>query len=278
MEIFFIRHGESTHNLAGTEPYDSKIIELTDKGKAQAQETGKHLKIYGKFDMLYCSPILRCVQTTRIIAKNMNYTGEIQENGLLIEAGELNHGLSGLSGDEQDLIMKKNKKLVRLEKKMKDEKNEFKLYKLNIMYEKEAEKYLKIKPSLEERDENYNTFLNTIDRSAKRIGVVCHSGTINGILRIITGINPHNNLVRVYLSTNQLLAPKLFQSSSILILNCCIMGVLLKDGVFELVILPNTNHLSDLNEIDVQSKQKGGTISYGINKKAYLELFKGLSV
>lgn len=69
MKIYLIRHGFAYHNLAydemGTKAYnDPKYFDalLTPLGENQAKEAGKKL-INIKFNRIYCSPLLRCIQT-----------------------------------------------------------------------------------------------------------------------------------------------------------------------------------------------------------------------
>jgi broad specificity phosphatase PhoE len=66
MEILFIRHGESTENIAmkNNKEYDTNNIVLTNKGIAQAKATAKYIKkVFGKIDCIYHSPVYRCQQT-----------------------------------------------------------------------------------------------------------------------------------------------------------------------------------------------------------------------
>ena len=64
IKIIFIRHGESTENIATLQgvAYDKDSIILTKLGEDQATKTGEYLsKTFGKFDMIYSSPVRRCV-------------------------------------------------------------------------------------------------------------------------------------------------------------------------------------------------------------------------
>ena len=65
MRILFVRHGESTGNLTNCF-YDSPHVELTEKGREQALETGKRLAELlreDECDAVYCSTWLRAMQT-----------------------------------------------------------------------------------------------------------------------------------------------------------------------------------------------------------------------
>ncbi|MCS7109307.1 MAG: histidine phosphatase family protein [Candidatus Micrarchaeota archaeon] len=48
-------------------------IELTTEGRKQAYVTGKNLKKFGKFDVMFVSPCIRCRQTAEELIKGMNY-------------------------------------------------------------------------------------------------------------------------------------------------------------------------------------------------------------
>ena len=68
MEFYFIRHGQSTNNRGderSTEP------PLTDLGVEQARRAGEALSELG-ITRLYCSPMLRTLQTATIISEFLN--------------------------------------------------------------------------------------------------------------------------------------------------------------------------------------------------------------
>lgn len=82
MKLILLRHGESEENklelLQGLTPG-----KLTDLGSRQAELLGKWLKDE-KLDIIYSSPIERCVQTTKIVGKYHKgtpivYNSSIQE-------------------------------------------------------------------------------------------------------------------------------------------------------------------------------------------------------
>ena len=65
MEFYLIRHGQATNNLRELpRPADPP---LTDLGVEQAHRVGESLKAEG-IARLYCSPMLRAVQTAQIIS------------------------------------------------------------------------------------------------------------------------------------------------------------------------------------------------------------------
>ena len=67
MELYLIRHGQSTNNRG-----DARIPEtpLTEIGKQQADRAGRALKDVG-ITRLYCSAMLRAVQTAAIVGEHL---------------------------------------------------------------------------------------------------------------------------------------------------------------------------------------------------------------
>ena len=91
MEIIFIRHGESTQNVAikNNQEYDRENIKLTELGQHQAIQTGKFLKKhFGKIDAIIHSSIFRCQETAELIAKQLKFTKKLQPTALLFEPYE----------------------------------------------------------------------------------------------------------------------------------------------------------------------------------------------
>lgn len=242
MELIFIRHGESTENIAiqKGESYDVENIMLTQKGIKQAIATGSYLNVFDNIDKIYTSPVTRCVETSQQIMKSLKSNPQYIDDDLLIEAGEYQHKNAGLSADEQNKIMKENIKLTELAEKIISEKNPF--IRLNIMKQLDdiLVEYLKVRPSLDETVNRYKLFLNKMvseyKDGTKRVIVVCHGGTIEGMMYIITNISRNNHLIKIM--------PRDYEQKS-LFPNCCIMCVLLYNNVFELVTPPNDKHLNN---------------------------------
>lgn len=66
--VYFVRHGESEWNVQDR-ICGSTDIPLTDKGRRQAEETGRMLLAQGvKADVILYSPLSRAAETARIIA------------------------------------------------------------------------------------------------------------------------------------------------------------------------------------------------------------------
>jgi broad specificity phosphatase PhoE len=238
MEIYFVRHGQSTENEASDNgvAYNKDNIILTKLGQEQAKKTGKYLGEMGKFDMVYYSPIKRCVETMEYITQSMNYNGEKNENDSLVEIGEFNNPIAGLSKEEKKNFFKKNEKIIDLQKQISQEKNLFKAVELEEKLNDEYARYTKSTPDLETAIKNIKKFFNILKKQKfKRILVVTHGAIINVMMKMITNINPNNYNIYFVMPN---------QETKKYIENCCIMGILLKDKKFELVIPPNTQHLN----------------------------------
>ncbi len=80
----FIRHGESTINVAGTLSDEINKNNLTEKGIKQARRTGEQLKGL-KFDGIISSPITRAYETAKIISEYVNL--DIKKDNRLREVG-----------------------------------------------------------------------------------------------------------------------------------------------------------------------------------------------
>lgn len=84
MKLIIVRHGETEANA-------KKILQgkdggkLTEKGKQQAKEVGKHLRDHHKIDMVFCSPLDRCVETLNTILEEYPIEGEILMSNLIEE-------------------------------------------------------------------------------------------------------------------------------------------------------------------------------------------------
>jgi len=113
MELYLIRHGQSQNNAWGDSDRRVADPSLTEIGHQQAQLVAEHVrdadqfevgKGYG-FDRLFCSAMLRTLQTTAPIAKALNMTAEIwldwhEEGGIWLETDDGPKGFSGLTRSE----------------------------------------------------------------------------------------------------------------------------------------------------------------------------------
>lgn len=84
MKLIIVRHGQTIAN-------SKKIIQgkiggkLTKKGIEQAKEVGRHLKEHHQIDMVFCSPLNRCVETLNYILEEYPIEGEILMSKLIEE-------------------------------------------------------------------------------------------------------------------------------------------------------------------------------------------------
>lgn len=78
MKIYFIRHGESEANVLRVFSNRGLKHGLTKKGKKQARELVFELKDI-MFHKIYCSPLLRAIETADIIAKDKGIQLDIEK-------------------------------------------------------------------------------------------------------------------------------------------------------------------------------------------------------
>ncbi len=112
INCYFVRHGFARHNEAfnmiGESAYDCREYEdaeLCDLGHIQTKEVGDKLS-HIEFDYVYCSPLVRCIQTCVGIVKHNKYLSKIQLNDNLIE---LEHTLCNKRKNYDDLVFYLNK-------------------------------------------------------------------------------------------------------------------------------------------------------------------------
>jgi len=235
MEILFVRHAESTENVAHDNgiKYDPLNVHITKHGEKQATVTGKYLKTFGKFDAIYCSPFDRCIETCDIIVKQLKYGGKIIYDDRLREN---NWGIvDGMSKDDRKNYLKSDKKLIVLSDLCSKEKNTFKLLKLFESFIIEQNKHTASTRTINECIDDINSFLNMIKKQKfKRILVVTHGGIFDCIKSIVTNTSIFNMQLNICLESQ----PKMVERS-----NCMIMGLTYSNKTYELVIPPNNLHL-----------------------------------
>lgn len=83
--IYFVRHALTEANVAGIAAGGEFETELTKEGRSQAKRAGQDLKDK-QIQLIVCSPLIRTVDTAKIIAKEIGYDyREIVTNPLFIE-------------------------------------------------------------------------------------------------------------------------------------------------------------------------------------------------
>jgi broad specificity phosphatase PhoE len=238
-EIVFVRHGQSTENVARVtgEGYDPDNIILTGRGREQANITGEYLKrVYGEFDAVYSSPTKRCIETSEIIMSRLNYDhNSLIKSELLIEAGDRHHKLSGLSKEESENVINGNKELLDLNKVIDSELNPFRKLELSKVYYKDATIYLEVDPDYNQLASNFIKFISGIRASPRtKILVVGHGGTLSGMQKLMCGVSLENDIIKFGLMKN-----KDIPSYG----NCSIMCVKFSQGNFELISPPDDSHI-----------------------------------
>ena len=68
MELYFVRHGQSENNVGNTSTHN---VPLTALGQKQIHQAANAL-VDKKFDVLYCSPLDRALQTAAILSSKLN--------------------------------------------------------------------------------------------------------------------------------------------------------------------------------------------------------------
>ncbi len=103
MELFIIRHGQSANNALEDASQRDKDPELTAKGEEQAEHVAQFLQAGGHLrpderstapplDQLYCSAMIRTLQTTQPIAKATGLQPEVWVDVHEIGGIYLDHG------------------------------------------------------------------------------------------------------------------------------------------------------------------------------------------
>lgn len=162
MNIFVVRHGQTEWNVM-KKMQGSADIELNEKGLSQASDTADMLKD-SAFDIIFCSPLKRAIQTAEIIN---------DDRGLNIVFGERlrerNYGeFEGTSKSSFDY-------------------NEFWAYQKNMKYEK-AE-------NVQDFFKRIYDFLDDITlKEYNNILIVCHAGVEKAIECYFNGLMPDEDI------------------------------------------------------------------------------------
>jgi broad specificity phosphatase PhoE len=227
-EIYFIRHGETDWNKKKLGQGSRNDIPLNKEGEKQSKITGKYLNQYrqkdSKFDVILCSPLIRTKKTAEIIAKQINYKGNII---YFDELKERDHGLISIGKTNKELkkddFYKDYFNFYKLYEKIKDPIDRILFYENNKKLESIEKKY-----ELENDEhiiERVKIVLNFIEKSKyKKILVITHGGTIFNINRYL--LNAYESPEGDF--TNGL--------------NCHITMYIYKDDKYKLVCPPNTLH------------------------------------
>lgn len=114
--------------------------------------------MYGKFDVIYSSPLFRAKQTANLIKQELKFNNDIIINNLLEEH---NDGiLDTMQIKEKNEYIAKNKKLTKLFEKETKETNLFKKYKITEQIQNEYFRYIKSTLDYNDQIKNVGKFLN----------------------------------------------------------------------------------------------------------------------
>lgn len=165
MEVYFIRHGQTTSNAAATHAGWAPV-ELTEKGKKQAGETGKILENV-VFDRIYVSDLVRTRQTADILFPGREW---------ILESRMREHGVGILEYQKvSDCIEKYGQSY--LDARSRDDFSP---------YQGET---------AEEMAHRVNDFMKSLEQAAEeanppgKVAVVCHAGSIYYALCYALGLS-----------------------------------------------------------------------------------------
>jgi broad specificity phosphatase PhoE len=195
--IYILRHAltkknNNIDNQMMAEPADS---ELSDEGKLHAKKTGECLKKRNKINMIISSPTLRCVQTAKIIAKELGYNPlDIIMESKLSEV-KLNDKYKNLT-KQQFKELKDTDENVRDYLKFLDKKNHIKNpIELNEYLISKSTKDDKIYEPVEAVSTRVNEFIENLKNlNLENILVVSHGDTIKWLTKFLTNNVGYDNI------------------------------------------------------------------------------------
>jgi len=108
MKLILVRHGEVEANVQNL-ILGANESELTQKGIQQIEKLGKELKEKYKIDMIFCSPLGRCVKTLEGILEEYPIDGQIFMSNLIKEREMGEYSELEIGVIDWDEINKENK-------------------------------------------------------------------------------------------------------------------------------------------------------------------------
>lgn len=175
MDVYIVRHGQTDSNLAKV--FNTYIEDINENGIKQAEELRDKIKDI-KFDIIYCSPLLRAVHTKDII--NINNIKTIYEPRL--EERDLG-ALAGMPWDTVDREKYWN------------------------YYEKEV---YKDEESIEHLCKRVEEFLNELkEKDYKKVLIVAHSGVSKAFYKYFNGLPENGALLKLGLKNGDVREYKL---------------------------------------------------------------------
>jgi len=97
--IFLMRHGKTLWNIEG-KLQGRKNSSLLDSSRSTAQTIAQHLANQNLVEKVYCSPLLRCVETAQIVCGILGITFEVRDELMECDMGEC-EGLTWQEAKEQ---------------------------------------------------------------------------------------------------------------------------------------------------------------------------------
>ena len=86
--VIFMRHGQAENNVSRTLVGRHIEAHLTDQGKTQVADAARELKSI-KIDKVFASPVIRSVETAKIVCDTLGMEYEIDDRLYEIELGKL---------------------------------------------------------------------------------------------------------------------------------------------------------------------------------------------
>jgi phosphohistidine phosphatase len=82
MDVYFLRHASAGQHMA--DPHKDEARPLDDKGEEQSRNMGAALAALGlEVDAVISSPLLRALQTAKLVARELGFREEIQSHDSL---------------------------------------------------------------------------------------------------------------------------------------------------------------------------------------------------
>ena len=191
--LYLVRHGETDWNK--TNRFQGRTdIPLSEEGIWQAKQTKERLK--NQFDVVYTSPLIRAVQTAKIISDDTNLFPTIYENLIEIDFGHW----EGLPFDKIKDLYPKEHKLWKTDNNT-----------APLVGGEQSIKNASIRGK--------NAFLDIVNKNPnKRILLVAHGGLIKaGMVGIYNmGINMYHNM---YIDNTSITTIKFFEDRKPLLLS-----------------------------------------------------------
>lgn len=186
-KIYIVRHGETDWNFQRRLQGCEIDIQINENGCKQSSITGKYLNDYhqkkNKFDIIYCSPLKRSIETACIIAKEIGY----KKNKIIIinELKEICAGEMGGTTEEERKSDIKFKRLNELRSEYRNIVDPIKKTKKILFNEEQISKIY----SRETLDGIHTRIKKVLDKiitdNNRKILIITHAGIIEHLYKIV---------------------------------------------------------------------------------------------